>query len=134
MFGREKYLYDAKRDFKPVSRSLNLHEDLGQISDKTGTLTKNKMILQALNVGADSFAHNKKLPNLEVDNDWKSIAPIRNKRFEWSDESLVNRLKDLSKSDDFSRDPLFLSLLTITLCHSANVFDKNIDDDTGNTT
>jgi P-type E1-E2 ATPase len=57
VFGNEKYLYDPKRDFKPASRSLNLHEDLGQIkyifSDKTGTLTKNKMILQTLAVGHD---------------------------------------------------------------------------------
>jgi P-type E1-E2 ATPase len=53
----QNYLYDPKRDFQAVSRSLNLHEDLGQIkyifSDKTGTLTKNKMIMQTLVIGTD---------------------------------------------------------------------------------
>ncbi len=91
------------------------------------------MILQALNIGTDSFSNNKKLPHLEVDDEWKAIAPIRNRRFEWNDESLVKRLKALSKSDNYERDPLYLSLLTIVLCHSANVFDKNVDETTGKT-
>lgn len=135
LFGWEKYLYDAKKDFRPVSRSLNLHEDLGQIqyifSDKTGTLTKNKMILNTLNIGEESYKNNRKLPALEVDDEWRAIAPIRNQRFEWNDEDLVKRLKALSTSSNYETDPLYLSLLTIALCHSANVFDKIVDEHTG---
>lgn len=116
---------------------MNLHEDLGQVqyifSDKTGTLTKNKMILQALNIGSDCYANDKTLPALEFDDKWKEIAPMTNKKFEWNDEKLIARLAGLAQSDNFNDDPLYLSLLTITLCHSANVFDKHVDETTGKT-
>lgn len=153
MFGNEKYLYDPKRDFKPASRSLNLHEDLGQIkyifSDKTGTLTKNKMILQTLAVGHDVstifnytnaqadflpqiYSNDEALPNLEIDDDWKSLAPIANSTFLWNDTWLIGRLKSLAKAKDrIENDPLYLVLLTLALCHSANVFDKHVDETTG---
>lgn len=43
-------MYDEERDKKMMCRSLNIPEELGQIkyvlSDKTGTLTENKMIFR----------------------------------------------------------------------------------------
>ena len=45
----------------PVCRATNINEDLGQIqfvfSDKTGTLTENKMVFKKYSVAGKSFVH-----------------------------------------------------------------------------
>jgi magnesium-transporting ATPase (P-type) len=67
-----------------------------------------------------------------MDDDWKNLAPIANNTFLWNDTWLIGRLKSLSKSKDpIENDPLYLMLLTLALCHSANVFDKHVDENTG---
>ena len=78
------------------------------------------------------YSNDKALPNLEMDEDWKSLAPIANKTLLWNDTWLIGRLKSLAKSkESIDSDPLYLMLLTLTLCHSANVFDKHVDENTG---
>lgn len=54
-------LYDEERDFSIQCRALNITEDLGQIqhifSDKTGTLTENKMVFRRCTINGNEFSH-----------------------------------------------------------------------------
>ena len=52
-------LYHAKSDTPAKCRALNINEDLGQIeyvfSDKTGTLTENRMVFRTCSIGGISY-------------------------------------------------------------------------------
>ena len=54
-------MYHAELDQPAVCRALNINEDLGQIkfvfSDKTGTLTENKMVFKKCSIGGRNFPH-----------------------------------------------------------------------------
>lgn len=58
-------LYYAEMDQPVLCRALNINEDLGQIkfvfSDKTGTLTENKMVFKRCTIGGRNFSHGDKL-------------------------------------------------------------------------
>lgn len=55
----DRHMYDSSTDSRFQCRSLNINEDLGQIryvfSDKTGTLTENKMEFRRASVSGQSY-------------------------------------------------------------------------------
>ncbi|XP_025034290.2 phospholipid-transporting ATPase VB [Pelodiscus sinensis] len=63
-------LYDEDVDLPIQCRALNITEDLGQIqyifSDKTGTLTENKMVFRRCTVDGNEFSHQENAKRLET--------------------------------------------------------------------
>ncbi|XP_063979649.1 phospholipid-transporting ATPase VA isoform X1 [Diachasmimorpha longicaudata] len=59
--GHDTSLFDPETGRKAECRALNITEELGQIqyvfSDKTGTLTENKMIFRRCTVGGQDYGH-----------------------------------------------------------------------------
>jgi phospholipid-transporting ATPase len=57
----DMHMYDASSGSRFQCRSLNINEDLGQIryvfSDKTGTLTENKMEFRRASVHGDNYGN-----------------------------------------------------------------------------
>uniref|UniRef100_A0A3Q1M0I8 Phospholipid-transporting ATPase n=1 Tax=Bos taurus TaxID=9913 RepID=A0A3Q1M0I8_BOVIN len=63
-------LYDEETDLSIQCRALNITEDLGQIqyifSDKTGTLTENKMVFRRCTIMGHEYSHQENAKRLET--------------------------------------------------------------------
>ncbi|XP_051840611.1 phospholipid-transporting ATPase VA [Antechinus flavipes] len=80
---QDKELYDEETDSKLQCRALNITEDLGQIqyifSDKTGTLTENKMVFRRCTVSGIEYSHDANARRIamyqEADSEEDEVVP-----------------------------------------------------------
>ncbi|CAO2180256.1 unnamed protein product [Urochloa humidicola] len=99
--GADKDLYDESSRSKFQCRALNINEDLGQIryvfSDKTGTLTENKMVFQCASIRGVDYSLGQDTGGYSVvvgDHLWTPKMAVK------TDARLVKLLRDSGKNEE----------------------------------
>ncbi|CAO2192914.1 unnamed protein product [Urochloa humidicola] len=99
--GADKDLYDESSRSKFQCRALNINEDLGQIryvfSDKTGTLTENKMVFQCASIRGVDYSLGTDAGGYSVvagDHLWTPKMAVK------TDARLVKLLRDSGKNEE----------------------------------
>ncbi|OMO53863.1 Cation-transporting P-type ATPase [Corchorus capsularis] len=115
----DKHMYDSSSGSRFQCRSLNINEDLGQIryvfSDKTGTLTENKMEFRKASVCGKNFGSSNLTDDLQHEHNIRDAADFRSRwklKSEVSvDSSLFDLLhKDLVGDEKIAAHEFFLTL------------------------
>ncbi|KAK4773082.1 hypothetical protein SAY87_028101 [Trapa incisa] len=120
----DKHMYDSASDSRFQCRSLNINEDLGQIryifSDKTGTLTENKMEFRRASVFGKDYGDSDRSVNLFQES---SIAGGFIHRRKWKlksevtvDSKLMKLL--LKESNEEERLVAHNFFLTLAVCNT----------------
>ncbi|RLN42673.1 hypothetical protein C2845_PM01G13810 [Panicum miliaceum] len=112
---QDRHMFDEKREAKFQCRALNINEDLGQIkyvfSDKTGTLTENRMEFRCASVHGADFSDTDDAGGGHSVTD-EDAAVLRPKTAVRTDPRLVALLRDgAGARADRARD-FFLALAT----------------------
>ncbi|XP_062211114.1 phospholipid-transporting ATPase 1-like isoform X3 [Phragmites australis] len=111
---QDKHMFDGKRQAKFQCRALNINEDLGQIkyvfSDKTGTLTKNRMEFRCASVHGGDFSDTDGGDGHSVTEEDGVV--LRPKTAVKTDPKLVALLKDGAGAKADSARDFFLTLAT----------------------
>ncbi|KAK8942341.1 Phospholipid-transporting ATPase 1 [Platanthera zijinensis] len=115
-------LYDEASHSAFQCRALNINEDLGQIkyvfSDKTGTLTENKMEFRCASIGGTDFSNGKS----SVPGDWGVYSVVVGDQY-WSpkmtvktDSELLKLLRNRSDAEEWRRASNFF--LALSACNT----------------
>ncbi|XP_071720404.1 phospholipid-transporting ATPase 1-like [Rutidosis leptorrhynchoides] len=119
----DKHMYDSSTNSRFQCRSLNINEDLGQIryvfSDKTGTLTENKMEFRRASVYGKDYHNTPVVSDTNLDTETtdaiKPAASSRTEKKQKSDITTDSRLmgllhKDVDGNEKISAHDFFLTL------------------------
>ncbi|GLT41731.1 hypothetical protein SLA2020_157740 [Shorea laevis] len=115
----DKHMYDSNSDSRFQCRSLNINEDLGQIryvfSDKTGTLTENKMEFRQASICGKNYGNSVLMVDSQEEQDI-TAASVGRRRWKLKSEVPVdNELmkllhKDLAGAEELAAHEFFLTL------------------------
>ncbi|KAF5941070.1 hypothetical protein HYC85_022237 [Camellia sinensis] len=118
----DKHMYDRNSDSRFQCRSLNINEDLGQIryvfSDKTGTLTENKMEFRRASVYGKNYGRSMLMDDTMQDTDDAVVETEAHVGRRWKlkseiavDSELIALLhKDLAEDERIAAHEFFLTL------------------------
>ncbi|CAA0836192.1 Phospholipid-transporting ATPase 1 [Striga hermonthica] len=113
----DKNMYDSSSNSRFQCRSLNINEDLGQIryvfSDKTGTLTENKMEFRKASIWGMNYdnTHSMAVSSQDTDDEGENAMPGKLKSEIIPDSELIKLLyKDLRGEERVAAHEFFLTL------------------------